>query len=310
MKKIKKFSKEYLIGFFIGLFLFTVVGVKAAAVFPSNQTTYNNGTTGMKATNVQTAIDELYNICFPPKAGDTITDLLPSNSDELYKDDKGNIRYYGANPNNYISFNNELWRIIGVIDGKIKIIRNESIGEMQWNGLQIRNDWANSSLKKYLNQDYYNSIDEAYKKMISEETFYAGAPIDGEYSDATASKFYHDEKVKRGYTYQTLSIMQNIGLISPSDYGYAAGESCLSTALYDYDGGCKNSNYLFSGYDEWTQSAFVSATSSAFILSKKGAIYGREEVNYSNNVRPVLYLSSELQITGGNGSQSNPFVIE
>ena len=66
MKKIKEFSKKYLIGTVIGLVLFTVVGVKAVTYFPSNQTTYNNGTTGMKATNVQTAIDELYNTCFPP----------------------------------------------------------------------------------------------------------------------------------------------------------------------------------------------------------------------------------------------------
>ena len=64
MKKIKEFSKRYLIGSIIGLILFTVVGVKAATYFPSNQTTYNNGTTGMSATNVQMAIDELYNTCF------------------------------------------------------------------------------------------------------------------------------------------------------------------------------------------------------------------------------------------------------
>ena len=45
MKKIKDFTKKYLIGFFIGLILFTVVGVKAATYFPSNQTTYNNAAT-------------------------------------------------------------------------------------------------------------------------------------------------------------------------------------------------------------------------------------------------------------------------
>ena len=46
-------------------------------------------------------------------------------------------RYIGANPNNYVKFNDELWRIIGVFDtddgtGKLekrlKIIRNGSIG--------------------------------------------------------------------------------------------------------------------------------------------------------------------------------------
>ena len=50
-------------------------------------------------------------------------------------------RYIGANPNNYVKFNDELWRIIGVFDtddgtGKVekrmKIIRNESIGDYAW----------------------------------------------------------------------------------------------------------------------------------------------------------------------------------
>ena len=64
MKKIKEFYKNYLTGFFIGLILFTVVGVSAAAVFPSNQTTYDNSVSGLNATNVQTAIDEVYSTCF------------------------------------------------------------------------------------------------------------------------------------------------------------------------------------------------------------------------------------------------------
>ena len=41
--------------------------------------------------------------------------------------DAGNIRYYGVNPNNYVIFNDELWRVIGVFDGKLKIVRNNSI---------------------------------------------------------------------------------------------------------------------------------------------------------------------------------------
>ena len=64
-------------------------------------------------------------------------------SESLMQDKAGNIRYYGANPNNYIYFNCddysnqtadtcEVWRIIGVFDGKIKIIRNTSIGEYSW----------------------------------------------------------------------------------------------------------------------------------------------------------------------------------
>ena len=84
----------------------------------------------------------------------------------LMQDTVGNIRYYGASPNNYVYFNCdsypstncELWRIIGVFDGKIKLMRNETIGEYSWdtsassvnsgNGV---NEWSQADLMKLLN---------------------------------------------------------------------------------------------------------------------------------------------------------------
>ena len=84
----------------------------------------------------------------------------------------GNIRYYGANPNNYIYFNCsdysnqssstcELWRIIGVFDGKVKIMRGSTIGSYSWdssdsstnygNGI---NEWSQADLMKLLNSGY------------------------------------------------------------------------------------------------------------------------------------------------------------
>ena len=56
----------------------------------------------------------------------------------LMSDIAGNVRYYGAAPNNYVYFNCddyanptsdtcELWRIRGVFDGKVKMIRNTSL---------------------------------------------------------------------------------------------------------------------------------------------------------------------------------------
>ena len=47
----------------------------------------------------------------------------------MTNDPGGNPRYVGKSPNNYVSFNNELWRVIGVFDGQVKIIRNEVYGE-------------------------------------------------------------------------------------------------------------------------------------------------------------------------------------
>ena len=74
-------------------------------------------------------------------------------------------RYEGKDPNNYIWFNNELWRIIGVFDeathgvsgqNLVKIIRNESIGGLAWNKNR-RNDWTQASLMYLLNGAYLNS---------------------------------------------------------------------------------------------------------------------------------------------------------
>ena len=86
--------------------------------------------------------------------------------------DAGNIRYYGANPNNYIYFNCsdynnqssstcETWRIIGVFDGKVKIIRGSSIGNYSWDssasdvnsGYGV-NEWSQADLMKLLNSGY------------------------------------------------------------------------------------------------------------------------------------------------------------
>ena len=311
MTKIKEFSKKYLIGFIIGIIVSRCISVIAATYFPSNQTTYDNTNSGLSSTNVQGAIDELYNVCFPPKGSDTIADLLPSNPDELYKDEHGNIRYYGANPNNYVSFNNELWRIIGVIDGKIKIIRNDSIGNYAWasNG---RNNWNNASLKSYLNGDYYNSINGTYKNMISEETYYLGGATGSNIPTFTASGYYNAERdSSQVYSGNPTSTTQHIGVMYPSDYGYAAGSICLSTALYNYSTTCKNSDYLFSGEYEWLQAPFARDSNHAAILSSAGKVYGDGVLNNSSYhaVRPVIYLKVETQITGGDGSQSSPFTI-
>ncbi len=77
-------------------------------------------------------------------------------------------RFAGQNPNNYVSFNNELWRIIGLVNtpegSRIKLIRNESIGEYSWdtgdaNSGYGTNEWSNSKIMDLLNNGaYYNKM--------------------------------------------------------------------------------------------------------------------------------------------------------
>ena len=100
-------------------------------------------------------------------------------TNSLIQDVGGNIRYYGATPNNYIYFNCddysnqtsstcELWRIIGVVDGKVKIMRNKIIGEYSWDNKDKTtgseddsglNDWSKARVMKLLNPSNYYTLD-------------------------------------------------------------------------------------------------------------------------------------------------------
>ena len=82
-------------------------------------------------------------------------------------------RYIGSNPNNYIIFNGETWRIIGVFDGKIKIIRQDSLGELYWDQKKRNvgssksnegsNDWTDSQLMYMLNSNWLTAGSEILK---------------------------------------------------------------------------------------------------------------------------------------------------
>ena len=113
-----------------------------------------------------------------------------------------NIRYYGSDPNNYVRFNNELWRIIGVFGNNVKLVRSEKLGNLSWdssessvnNGWGV-NEWSQSDLKNYLNTMYYggtsvtcyngennqtttcpaNKLDETSKSLIDNHTWNIGA---------------------------------------------------------------------------------------------------------------------------------------
>ena len=146
--KLKKFLTSYFPGFILGIISVGIITVYATTYFPSNDVTYDNQDSKLQSTNVQDAIDELYGVCFPPKASDQIIE------DGKLEQDPYECRYFftGANPNNYITFNNEKagWRIISVeCDGTIKIMRNQSIENMAWDSSNS-NNWVRPCHFKYI----------------------------------------------------------------------------------------------------------------------------------------------------------------
>ena len=261
--------------------------------------------------------------------------------------EQAGIRYEGKSPDNYIWFNNELWRIIGVFDTNIpnvghqnlvKIIRNESIGGLAWDK-NNKNNWVNSSLKNLLNGAYLNAengtgtdycygyyvyidyisancdyreigIKDGYREMIENVTWYLGGPAD---SSHPANQFYVDERdLTKKYSGNATTWEGQIGLMYASDYGYSVtANTCdRNSNLVDYDNSnCTGQSWLYGKGCEWTITHNSSSSDGVFHVDDNGTAYSYEAY-HGYAVRPVLYLKSNKRTIGGDGSLENPYVLE
>ncbi len=300
----------------LGIFACGTISVWAQTYFPSKDVTYDNITSGLSSNNVQEAIDELYSTCFPPKTTDDILDKIDiiTSGDGLYKDEyeDGRYIYRGTNPSNYITFNNEQagWRIISLeSDGTIKIIRSQSIGKQDWD-TALQNEWPTATLNTYLNGTYYNSLTVTAQKQITTHYFHVGGILST--SESSIENQLNNEK--------SLKWTGKIALASPSDYVRANANisQCGTMELIDEIANrtpCKNTNWMFNG-GEWWCLSYLPDQETSFSYYVYGVYdYGAVAPTISagamrSNVYPVLFLSSSVKITGGDGSQSNPFQIE
>ena len=229
-------------------------------------------------------------------------------------------RYRGVNPKNYVKFNNEVWRIIGVfptddgtgnIENRIKIIKDQSIGNKYWD-TNRSNNWARpATLNTELNTTYLNSLDSTSQSMIGQAKYYLGGYNT---SDTQKDVMYQYERKISGsdYYYGTNpnSFIGKLGLMYASDYEYAVSDECTQT-LYNYDNAtCKNNNWLYNiKVNEWLLPQGASYSGRAFIVYSVGSVNYYFVDNYQFAVRPVLYLISSAQITGGNGTSSSPYTL-
>ena len=304
-EKTKEFMKKYLIGFVLGVLTVGIIKVSAETFFPSNQVTYDNTESGLSSNDVQGAIDELYNTCFPPKTGgDNILEKVPivTTGDGLYEDEYEEEKYIfkGKNPNNYVTFNGENagWRIISIEpDNTIKLIRINSIKEEKRSNVS---DYNSSSLRSYLTYTYYKSLNSYAQEQLVSGKFNIGEIL---YDEGTIKNYINAEK--------KLTITDKIGLISLSEVLKASIDTnqCNSIGYFNnYD--C--SNWLNSKEGcYWTLSAATDGENDGMLdvcTSFIGFPYG--VINHIDDVRPVVYLSSDIKITGGTGTQSNPYQIE
>ena len=309
---MKEKIKKNLIGFILGVITAFSISVIAMAFFPSKDVTYDNKESGLKSTNVQGAIDELYAECtYVPTGGEAIlenTDIVTS-GDGLYADEyeEGKYTYKGANPNNYVTFNDEKagWRIISInSDGTIKIMKEAIIGDIAWDksgGVLGSNDWNRpADLNTYLNGDYYNSLISTAQSQIVDGTYYVG---DITYDNNDMQEQINDEK--------TVISKVKVALPTLSEYIRACSNtSCKTFSTYQSRySTCRNSDWMYISDEWWTLSPPYGNSNSVFRMGYHGGVndYSANSNDYA--VRPTVTLSSEVQITGGDGSQSNPYTL-
>ena len=141
--------------------------------------------------------------------------------------DGGNIRYYGTSPNNYIYFNCddysnqtsdtcELWRIIGVFDGKVKIMRNESIGKYSWDNKGTssgaesthgKNNWSDARLMKMLNAGYEDETGGSLYWNRQSGACYSGAKADSTITCDMLSKGLKNDTTRNMIVEVTYSLL-------------------------------------------------------------------------------------------------------
>ncbi|MBD9098713.1 hypothetical protein EGP98_03805, partial [bacterium] len=275
-------------------------------------------------------------------------------------------RYIGKNPNNYVKFNDELWRIIGVFDvddgtGKMekrmKIIRNESIGNYSWDNSTTENpdagtnNWLVARLNYLLNSGhesetyggslYWNrksgtcyagyrnvtiscdftttGLTDTAKSMIGNTKWYLGGiETYNTSANGLVSHFYSYERGTTVYSGRSTNWTGKVGLMYPSDYGYATSggsilnrASCLSNALWSevMYSDCKGNDWLYnSSQEQWTIIPHANASGSVAYTTTAGYFSDMPAYN-AIVIRPVVHLKSTINITGGTGSSTDPFIL-
>lgn len=251
-------------------------------------------------------------------------------------------RYAGANPNNYVCFGSDenpcpvdnLYRMIGVFDGEIKLIKNASIGDSSWDsdivdfdnvssvsnnikkndivqlsgilaapspGNSGSNDWEKSDLNYELNNVFLSNFENNWQNIILSKWWSIGGIITYDAYLLSTLSTYNEEV---GMYSQDIKYNAKIGLMYVSDYGYST--------LPEYWTNCSlnnNSSWLFLEIPEWTITRYLSDNKRVFYANGPGILGQVGDALAGMSVRPVFYLNSDVAYASGDGSIDNPYRI-
>ena len=231
----------------------------------------------------------------------------------------GKPTYYfrGNVTNNYVKFAGQTWRIVRVNeDGTIRIIMQDGINSNS--KIEFNSNYNNYTYMYYTNSQVKSTLESWYQTNIGSKTNLASSVASGNYYCEQAKTKQSDSWTSGSATMTTYS--KYTPDFKCSSDGNNKGVVNASVGLLNYDevvyaGGyyekSNNSYYLYNNTNFWTMSptGFESSRSSVWVVITAGDIDNRY-VNNITAVRPVLNLTANTQISDGNGTKENPFVVE
>ena len=279
---------------------------------------------------------------------DFSTTVTNTTTGTIYYEDtsKGRTYYFAGNPtDNWVRFGGFYWRIIRINeDGTIRMIyqgtsantvgSNTQIGQLVFNSVSTDNAYVgymyqnnqlhglqeSSTIKGALDQWYQNNLTGVSDKIdesagfCGDRTPTSGTGIGttltyyGGYTRLYGSRIPTFECSSNNDLYTTSGSSQGnkaltypIGLISADEVVYAGG------SLYSSN----NSYYLYTGQTYWTisPSHFDNGWAYVFQVDPNGSLYGISYVFNNFGIRPVINLKADVKITGGNGTSTNPYIV-
>ena len=213
-------------------------------------------------------------------------------------------RFTGANPNNYIKFSesDKTYRMIGIIDGKIKVI-DTSYKEMEYNDT-LNNSYENTTIKESLNNEYLITLNENIRNLLDESNWYINSIVRN-YSNVDELT---DEEIgdKKNGKYVT----DKIGLPYISDYIYAydSTDSEYGKKISKTNNWFFQDNIWFITRVNYNNKMDMEYYEYVFYLKNDGLI-DVSLVTEAKNVTPCFYLKSNIKYISGTGSLVDPYII-
>lgn len=260
----------------------------------------------------------------------------------LTKDNVKNFVCFGTSES--LCPTDNLYRVIGVFDGKIKLIKYDyatsdllgtdgaysglsyltscytGYNEGQtntaiyyWNNSTTSNKWSESNLNKInLNTNFISNIGSDWADKIATTTWKVGGNTLNNVVLSAPNEAYQNEIVN---PVSMPNYEAKIGLMYVSDYGYAANPKYWTYVIYNQDDSSKDyrlakeANWMFMGYYDWTVTRRSDNSTYSFILHPNGIGGSRTVDYYSLSIRPVFSLKSDISFVSGAGTYSDPFRI-